>query len=165
MKLSRSRWMAIVIALIIAADWFTKALIQARIPELGDRRTIVDGWLTFQHNFNTGIAWGWLQDLPGAWRTPLLVVLAGIGLGATVSIIRQSRDRWIHVAGALVLGGALGNLGDRLLNGGVTDFIYVHFFPYIFNVADIAVSIGGVLLAARMLLDVRERDEQTPTHA
>lgn len=165
MKLSRSRWMAVVIALIIAADWLTKALVQARIPELGGRRTIVDGWLTFQHNFNTGIAWGWLQDLPGAWRTPLLVVLALVGLGATVSIIRSSRDRWIHAAGALVLGGALGNLGDRLLNGGVTDFIYVHFFPYIFNVADIAISVGGVLLAARMLLDAGGRDEQTPTHA
>ena len=159
MKLSRSRWMAVVIALIIAADWFTKALVQARIPELGGRRTLVDGWLSLQHNFNTGIAWGWLQELPGAWRTPLLVVLAMVGLGATVSIIRQSRDRWIHVAGAL------GNLGDRLLNGGVTDFIYVHFFPYIFNVADIAISIGGVLLAARMLLDAGGRDEQTPTHA
>jgi signal peptidase II len=165
MKLSRSRWMAVTIALIVAADWLTKALIQARIPELGDRRTIVDGWLTFQHNFNPGIAWGWLRDMPGAWRMPLLVTLSLIGLGATVSIMRGSRDRWIHVAGALVLGGALGNLGDRLLNGGVTDFIYVHFFPYIFNVADIAISIGGVLLAARMLMDAGGRDEQTPTHA
>ena len=71
---------------------------------------------------------------------------------------------------AEALGARVGNasrdLGDRLLNGGVTDFIYVHFFPYIFNVADIAISIGGVLLAARMLLDAGGSDEQqTPTHA
>ena len=45
----------------------------------------------------------------------------------------------------------------------MTDFIYVHFFPYIFNVADIAITIGGVILAARMLLD-RPGDE-APTHA
>jgi signal peptidase II len=99
------------------------------------------------------------------WRFPLIILLTLVGIGATVSIVRQSRDRWIHVAGALVLGGAVGNFGDRLLNGGVTDFIYVHFFPYIFNVADIFISIGGVLLVARMLLESRGRDESTPTHA
>ena len=165
MKLSRSRWMAVVIAVIVAADWFTKALVQQRIPFRGGRRTVVDGWLTIQHNFNPGIAWGWLRDLPDAWRMPLLVVLTAVGVAATVGIVRQSRDRWTHAAGTLVLGGALGNLGDRLLNGGVTDFIYVHFFPYVFNVADIAISIGGVLLAARMLLDARRGETSSPAHA
>ena len=165
MKLSKNRWMAVVIALIVAADWLTKALVQQRFPAEGDRWTLIDGWVTFQHSINHGISWGGLSDTHTAWRFPLIVVLTLVGIGATISIIRQSRDRWIHVAGALVLGGALGNLGDRLLNGGVTDFIYVHFFPYIFNVADIAISVGGVLLAARMLLDAGGRDEQTPTHA
>jgi signal peptidase II len=79
--------------------------------------------------------------------------------------MRQSKDRWIQVAGALVLGGALGNLGDRLVDGGVTDFIFVHFFPYVFNVADIAISIGGALLVLRMMLDSAGRDTATPTHA
>lgn len=165
MKLSKNRWMAVVIALIVAADWMTKALVQQRFPAEGDRRTLIDGLLTFQHSINHGISWGGLSDTETAWRFPLIVVLTLVGIGATISIIRQSRDRWIHVAGALVLGGALGNLGDRLLNGGVTDFIYVHFFPYIFNVADIFISIGGVLLVARMLLDSRGRDESTPTPA
>ncbi|HEU4884372.1 MAG TPA: signal peptidase II [Longimicrobium sp.] len=163
MKLSRNRWMALVIALIVAADWASKALVQQRIrTEL----TIVDGWLSFRHSFNEGISWGLFNNGgEHPWRMPLLVVLTLVGIGATASIIRQSRDRWIHVAGALVLGGALGNLGDRVLDGGVTDFIYVHFFPYIFNVADIFISIGGVLLVARMLLDARRGDASTPTHA
>jgi signal peptidase II len=157
--------MAVVIAAIVAADWATKALIQQRIPFRGEL-TIVDGWLSFQRSFNQGISWGFFNDgSHSAWRMPLLIVLTLVGIGATTSIILQSRDRWIHVAGALVLGGALGNLGDRVLDGGVTDFIYVHFFPYIFNVADIAISIGGVLLVARMLMDARRRDESTPTHA
>jgi signal peptidase II len=164
MKLSKNRWMAVVIALIVAADWLTKALVQQRIA-FHDRHTIVDGWLSFTHSINQGISWGMMNGDHGAWRLPLLIVLTLVGIGATISIVRQSRDRWIHVAGALVLGGALGNLGDRLLDGGVTDFIYVHFFPYIFNVADIFISIGGVLLVARMLLDSRGRDEQTPTPA
>lgn len=164
MKLSRNRWMAVVIALIVAADWATKALVQQRIP-FRDQRTIVEGWLSFTHSFNQGISWGFFSDAHGPWRLPLLIVLGLVGIGATASIILQSRDRWIHVAGALVLGGALGNLGDRVLDGGVTDFIYVHFFPYIFNVADIAISIGGVLLVARMLLDARRGGESAPTHA
>ena len=58
----------------------------------------------------------------------------------------------------------MGNLGDRLMQGGVTDFIFVHFFPYVFNVADIAISIGGVLLVLRMMLDRRPADA-APTHA
>jgi signal peptidase II len=165
-NLSRNRWMAVVIALIVAADWFTKMLVQRRFPDQGDQWTLIDGWLSFQHSINHGISWGMLNNgQGGAWRMPLLIVLTLVGIGATASIVRQSRDRWIHVAGALVLGGALGNLGDRLLNGGVTDFIYVHFFPYIFNVADIFISIGGVLLVARMLLESRRGEESTPTHA
>lgn len=164
MKLSRSRWMAIVIALIVAADWATKALVQQRIS-FHDRHTIVEGWLSFTHSINRGISWGLFNDdSHSALRMGLLIVVTLVGIGATASIIRQSRDRWIHAAGALVLGGALGNLGDRLLDGGVTDFIYVHFFPYIFNVADIAISIGGVLLVARMLLDGRDKPS-TPTTA
>jgi len=163
MKLSRNRWLAIVIAVIVAADWLTKAAVQQRLP-LRDRRTIIDGLLSFQHNWNPGIAWGWLRDMPGAWRMPILTVLSLAAIAATVSIMRGSKDRWIHVAGALVLGGAVGNLGDRLMDGGVTDFIFVHFFPYIFNVADIAITIGGVLLAARMLFEPRA-DKAAPTHA
>lgn len=164
MKLSRNRWLAVVIAGIVAADWLTKAAVQQRLP-LRDRRTVVEGWLSFQHNINPGIAWGWFRDLPELLRMPLLALLTLVGIGATMSIMRQSRDRWIHVAGALVLGGALGNLGDRLVDGGVTDFIFVHFFPYIFNVADIAITVGGVLLVLRMVLDTRGGGDPTPTHA
>lgn len=161
--LSRKRWLALVIALVVVADWTTKFLVRNALPR-GTRRTLLEGWLSFQHNVNTGIAWGWLKDLPEGLRMPLLGVLALVGIGATVSIIGQSRDRWTRVAGALVLGGAVGNLGDRLMQGGVTDFILVHFFPYVFNVADIAISIGGVLLVLRMMLDRRPADA-TPTHA
>jgi signal peptidase II len=79
--------------------------------------------------------------------------------------MRQSRDRWLQIAGALVLGGALGNLGDRLYHGGVTDYIYVHVFPFIFNFADIAITVGGVILAARMLLERPQDEASAPTHA
>jgi len=127
MKLTRSRWMALVIAVIVAADWISKMVVQRRLP-LRDRHTIIDGLLSFQHNWNPGIAWGWMSDMPGMWRMPVLTLLTVAAIAATVSIMRGTKDRWIHIAGALVLGGAFGNLGDRLMDGGVTDFIFVHFF-------------------------------------
>jgi signal peptidase II len=163
-KLSRSRWLALIIAAIVAVDWITKALVQQRLP-LYDRRPLIDGLLSFMHTMNTGISWGFFKNLPDGIRLPLIALLTLVGIGVAVWMMWDTHDRWQQIAGALVLGGALGNLGDRLVNGGVTDFIYVHFFPYIFNVADISITIGGVILAARMLLD-RPRDEASaPTHA
>jgi signal peptidase II len=64
----------------------------------------------------------------------------------------RTRDELMRLAAVLVIAGAVGNLGDRLMNGGVTDFILVRWFPFVFNVADVAITVGAVLLAARMLL-------------
>jgi signal peptidase II len=150
----KKRALAVVIVLTVAADWATKLWVRGQVP-LATRQTVVDGWLSFQHHFNEGIAFSWLGGLPDAWRLPLLAALTLAGMAATVGIVRGSADRWVRLAGALVLGGALGNLGDRLLDGGVTDFILVHFFPYVFNVADVAISAGGTLLVLRMLVDAR----------
>lgn len=163
MTLSRNRSLALVIGVIVAIDWIIKGIVQHRLP-MRVSHTVLDGWLSWTHTINYGISWGGLGNTHTAWRFPLIIVLSLVAIAATVSIIRSSRDGWLRVAGALVLGGAIGNLGDRLLNGGVTDYIYVHFFPFIFNFADIAITIGGVLLAARMLLD-REDDTAAPTAA
>lgn len=152
--MGRKRWIALAIVGVVAADWATKLWIRNGMP-LATRRTVVEGWLSWQHHFNEGIAFSWFRDMPDAVRVPLLVVLTLVGIAAMVGMMRGSRDGWIHAAGALVLGGAVGNLGDRVMDGGVTDFIFVHFFPYVFNVADIAISIGAALLAWRMLMDAR----------
>jgi len=164
MKMSRGRWMALTIALIVAVDWITKAMVQERLP-LGVPRTVIGGWFSLMRTVNHGISWGWLKNAPEFVRFPLVIGLTVVGIAATLGIMRQSRDRWLQVAGALVLGGALGNLGDRLYHGGVTDYIYVHFFPFIFNFADIAITVGGVILAARMLLERPQDEASAPTHA
>jgi signal peptidase II len=163
-KLSRSRWLALVIAAIVAVDWITKALVQQRLP-LHDRQPLIEGLLSFMHTMNTGISWGFFKNLPEAVRLPLIALLTLVGIGVAVWMMWDTHDRWQQIAGALVLGGALGNLGDRLVNGGVTDFIYVHFFPYIFNFADISITIGGVILAARMVMPDPRDDASAPTHA
>ena len=163
-KLSRSRWLALVIAAIVAVDWVTKALVQQRLP-LHDRRTLIDGLLSFMHTMNTGISWGFFKNLPEGVRLPLIALMTLVGIGVAVWLMWDTGDRWQQIAGALVLGGALGNLGDRLVNGGVTDFIYVHFFPYIFNFADISITIGGVILAVRMVTPDPRDEASAPTHA
>jgi signal peptidase II len=98
--------------------------------------------------------------------TPLLALLAIALAIALLQALRRSDDTWIVVALALVLGGALGNLVDRLarapgfLRGGVVDFIGVGSFPT-FNVADAAITVGTILLIARLLRGGRA-DEARP---
>lgn len=152
MTLSRTRWLAVVIAVVVAVDWVIKGAVQHRLS-VRVPHTLVDGWLSLFHTTNHGISWGMLGDAETWWRFPLITLLSVVGIVALASVVRSSRDHWLRVAGALVLGGAVGNFGDRLLDGGVTDYIYVHFFPFIFNFADIAITVGGVILAARMLLE------------
>jgi signal peptidase II len=102
--------------------------------------------------FNTGAAFSFLSDASG-WQKWLFVVLAlGVGL-AILGWLRRLRARsqaWLCCSLTLILGGALGNVIDRLRIGHVVDFILVHwartyYFPA-FNVADSAITIGAALL-------------------
>jgi len=107
---------------------------------------------------NTGAAFSFLATAAG-WQRWFFVVL---GLAATVFIVwmllRHGGQRLFSFALALILGGALGNVIDRLLHGYVVDFIQVHwgsaYFPS-FNVADSAISVGAALLIVDELLRVR----------
>ena len=76
-----------------------------------------------------------------------------LGIGIAGYIWHHTRDAATRVAAALVMAGAVGNLGDRVMNGAVTDFIFIRFFPFVFNVADVAITVGAVLLAYRMYVE------------
>ena len=138
------------VAALIAADWLSKLWIVNRMA-LGETLALVDGWLYFVHRKNPGVAFSFLADLPDVWRMPLLTIASAIGVVLFTRIIITTPDTGVRIAAAVVLAGAVGNLGDRLLNGHVTDFVLVSFFPFVFNVADAAITVGGVLLAARLL--------------
>ena len=140
---------AAVIALV-AADWLSKLWIINRIG-LGESLSFLDGWLVFVHRQNPGVAFSLLADLPDVWRVPLLIVASVVGVLLFGRIILSTPDSVVRVAAAIVLAGAIGNLGDRILNGQVTDFVLVSFFPFVFNVADAAITVGGFLLAGRLL--------------
>jgi signal peptidase II len=147
----------IVAVIVILADQFTKTLIIGDF-RLGESRTVTP-FFNVVHVHNTGAAFSFLAGATG-WQRWFFV---GLGLAATAFIIwmllRHGGQRLFSMALALILGGALGNVIDRLLHGYVIDFIQVHwrdsYFPS-FNVADSAITVGAALLILDELLRVRK---------
>ncbi|MFY7863215.1 signal peptidase II [Roseateles sp.] len=139
-------WLGIAL-LIILLDQFTKVLILGNF-QLGDSR-FVTSFFNVVRVHNTGAAFSFLAGA-GGWQRWFFV---GIGAVATVFIVvmlrRHGQQTLFATALSLILGGAIGNVVDRLLHGYVVDFIQVHwsgwYFPS-FNIADSAISVGAVLL-------------------
>ena len=106
--------------------------------------------------FNEGAAFGFLNDA-GGWQHYLFISLASVFSVILLIWIWRERERNLLLASALalVLGGAVGNLADRLMHGFVIDFLLLHYggwtFPA-FNVADIAITMGAILLILDSLL-------------
>jgi signal peptidase II len=156
MNLSRTRRLSLGIVLIVAADWLTKFWVQNRFFE-GSIRPVVDGWIWLAHRRNPGVAFSILADMPAGLRLPLLALTSLGGIYVCARMLASTEDPHVASAAGLVIAGAVGNLGDRLLNGAVTDFILLNYFPFVFNVADVAITAGAILLASRLLLDEGSR--------
>jgi signal peptidase II len=162
---TRYRWLIFIAGGVILLDQVTKALIRQNLalyetwvpwPWLAPYARIV-------HWYNTGVAFGLLQER-GQFFAILAVVVALAILYYYPRIPAQ--ETWLRLALSLQLGGAIGNLIDRLTIGHVTDFISVGTFP-VFNVADASITIGTALLILSVWL--QERREQaarkaTPSH-
>lgn len=136
----RAAWTraALVVVGVIVLDQVTKAIIRATIDR-GDQVEI----FSFLHLVNTrndGIAFG---GLGGSWLVIVLVLVALVGI--VVVFDRNATRRWAWLPAGLLLGGALGNVIDRVFEGSVTDFIKFPHWPQ-FNVADIAVTLGVISL-------------------
>jgi signal peptidase II len=141
------RWLWLAVA-VIAADQITKELATAYLT-LHDPVPVVPFFnLTLMHN--TGAAFSFLAN-SGGWQRWFFVVLAvAISAGIVVWLKRLGPGQtWLAVALALVLGGALGNVWDRLLLGYVVDFIDIYYGTWhwpAFNVADSAITVGAIML-------------------
>ncbi len=141
---------AFVVALIVGLDQVTKSIAVARLDR-AEPVDVIGSLVRFDLTSNSGGAFSVLTGF-----TPLLAIGAIAVSVYLVRMVRTSDDGWVVVALTLLLGGALGNLGDRIfrspgfLHGEVVDFIRLPRFPT-FNVADIAVTFGVVVLAARLL--------------
>ena len=144
-------------AAIVAVDQLVKwFFLSAFVP---GERFEVTGFFNLVLVFNKGAAFSFLSDAPG-WQTP---VFAGFALVASIVIsilIVKNRDKKAFCTGlALILGGAIGNLIDRLRYGHVVDFLDIHAFGWhwpAFNVADSAITLGAVVLILEGFLS-RER--------
>jgi signal peptidase II len=133
-------------AVIVAFDQWTKWLVRTNIPAgqswLPDSLQWLSPYARIVHWYNRGAAFGMFQE-----GGMVFTVLAFIVIGAIIYYYPQvSRADWpLRLAMSMQLGGALGNLIDRLTIGHVTDFVSVGTFP-VFNVADASISVGCVVL-------------------
>ena len=148
----RSAWFGLA-ALIVVADQLAKwAVLGAFAP--GERLALT-GFFNLVLVFNKGAAFSFLAGAPG-WQTPLFVAVAAVAIVVvSVLLVRSPGDPAMRAALALILGGALGNLIDRLRYGQVVDFLDFHAFGWhwpAFNVADSAITIGAALLIFESLL-------------
>ncbi|MEO6221849.1 MAG: signal peptidase II [Vicinamibacterales bacterium] len=141
---------------IIAADQVTKAMVSAALG-LYDSATIIPGFLDLVHVRNEGVAFGLLNSTDLPYKTAITTILAVTALAGIALYARQLRDReWVARLGlACILGGAVGNLIDRVRQGYVLDFVDVywkawHFWA--FNVADAAITTGAILVFVDLLL-------------
>ncbi len=148
-------WLGIALVIILL-DQFTKTLILGYF-QLGDSR-YVTSFFNIVRVHNTGAAFSFLADA-GGWQRWFFI---GLGAVATVFIIWMLRQhggqKLFSWSLSLILGGAIGNVVDRLLHGYVVDFIQVHaggwYFPS-FNVADSAITAGAICLILDEILRVR----------
>lgn len=135
---------------VLALDQWTKWLIEAHLPEQSSHE-VIPGLLHISHVRNTGVAFGMFAN-GGRDGSPWVLSLFGLvalGLIAMLFYRTPAQDRGLLAAMAMVMGGAVGNLLDRISSGAVTDFIAVYLGSYRwpdFNVADSAISIGLVLI-------------------
>ncbi|MGZ4144857.1 MAG: signal peptidase II [Actinomycetota bacterium] len=135
----------VIAAVVIVVDQFTKALVASKLAD-GESRRVLGGVLSWTLQRNPGSAFGLFQHFP-----VLFTALAAVIALAIIVLANRVQDRFVAVALGLVLGGALGNLVDRVVRppgifrGRVVDFIDFHVWP-VFNVADSAVVVGAILL-------------------
>jgi signal peptidase II len=163
-SVSRSAWPLVLLALaVLAADQATKFAVDRMMPS-GTSRVIIPGMLNLIHTSNPGVAFGLFADSDMPWRAPMLIVFSAAVIGLIVWLLVTGRaGGWPGRSGmTLILGGAVGNVLDRVLHHSVTDFIDFYIGThhwYTFNLADSAIVVGAGLVILELL-----RDWRHPTH-
>ena len=146
---------------VALSDQFTKALV---IKNILDNQFIkVNSYLYLVHFKNEGAAFSFLSDA-GGWQRYFLSIVAVIASVFIIFMIKKHRDELYTALGlSLILGGAIGNLYNRISLGHVTDFLYFHFNDYYwpaFNVADTAISIGVVIIIYKTIIKKNDPNKE-----
>lgn len=160
------RWLAVA-AIIVGLDQWTKLLVIGHLAEFDS--IVLLPVLEFMRLHNEGAAFSFLADASG-WQRWLFIVLGiGVSVGIAVWLYKLPSRGQSLLAAALsfVMGGAIGNVIDRVRFGYVVDFIRVHYeqwyFPA-FNIADSAITVGAALLILDSLLQVKPDHRGRPPH-
>ncbi len=162
----KSSYLIVSLAIVVFdqwSKWLVEALLERHVPT-----SIIPGFLNFTHVTNTGVAFGILAN-DGNQTATLLLTLLGLVALAVVGIYfwrTPRQERVLLTSLVLILGGAVGNLIDRVANGEVTDFIDVYFGTYhwhTFNVADSAITVGIGLMILDIFLARKRRQTAAET--
>jgi signal peptidase II len=151
---ARSLYLTIAL-LVVVIDRWTKHLAATRI-QLYAHIQIIPGFFRLTHTENTGAAFSLFADSPAHWKTPLLIAFSVIAMTVVTALLwKQSQTLTTSgIALSLILGGAAGNLWDRVASGRVVDFLLFYVKQYqwpVFNLADSSVVIGAALLVFEIL--------------
>lgn len=165
MNTQRARGVHIFLALlVILLDRWTKHLVAARIG-LYSHVQLIPGFLQITHTENTGAAFSLFADSPAHWKTSLLIGFSAVAI-VIVAVLLWKQARPLGITGvalSLILGGAAGNLWDRVVSGRVVDFLLVYHKSYqwpVFNLADSAIVVGAALLVIDILFAKAPAEDQ-----
>jgi signal peptidase II len=145
----------LIAVLVIVLDRASKWLVAGRIT-LHDSIPVLPGFFRLTHVQNSGAAFGLFADSSSEWKVAILIMFSVLAL-AVVSALLWKNSHSMTTTGvglSLILGGAVGNLWDRLLSGHVVDFFDFYLGSYhwpAFNIADSAIVVGALLLVAEIL--------------
>ena len=166
----KSRRLGFAVALVVfALDQLAKWLVTGplAVNQMGDQLYLLPIF-NFTYTENNGISLGLLNATTEIGRWMLVALTSAIAIGVAIWIGRE-KSRIDQIALGMVLGGALGNILDRVRHGYVVDFADLHFGNFrpflVFNVGDAAISIAVVILLLRAFLTRKERPEETIEHA
>jgi signal peptidase II len=149
---------------VLAADQASKYLVQKSISG-GSLHVLIPGMLNVVHTNNPGVAFGLGADSHAPWLASVLIAFSISVIALLVWLLATGRaGGWLGQAGlALILGGAAGNVLDRVLHRSVTDFIDFHlgsYHWYTFNLADSAIVIGAGLVVLELFRDWRHPSQE-----
>lgn len=151
-------------ALVIGLDQLTKWLVLSKL-EFGEAIPVT-GFFQLVLVYNPGAAFSFLADHSG-WQRWFFVILALGVCGWLLTLLRQhQREKLLPLAFSLLIGGALGNVIDRLVHGAVVDFLYFHIGRYgwpAFNVADSAITVGVALMLWAQFRAPRNTTPENPS--
>lgn len=160
-RLRQRRSFLLLAAVILVADQWTKWLVETRLvgrPVV----EVIPGLLNLTHVRNTGVAFGLFPAQGSLAAIVVLTLLGLLGFGLLLGYFLRTppTDRLLLTSLSLVLGGAVGNLADRIATGSVTDFVDFYWGSshwYTFNIADSAITCGVLLMGLEVLRPRRER--------